>query len=253
MRLAQKIVLLTGGSRGIGEAITRLFAREGATVAFCGRDEARGERVAAEVTRTGGRAEFTPMDCSEEPAVEEWVRRVIDAHGRIDGVVNNAGIAPAGALEDLDLQTWNEVLRVNVTSMFLVNRAAIPHLRAAGGGAIVNLGSTFGVVGSAGAAVYAVTKAAAISLSKSLALELAPDGIRVNALCPGGTETPFTQAWLEQTGDPETERASLTARHPIGRLSTPQEQAAAALFLISDDASFVTGHALLVDGGYTAI
>ena len=117
MRLAQKIVLLTGGSRGIGEAITRLFAREGATVAFCGRDEARGERVAAEVTRTGGRAEFTPMDCSEEPAVEEWVRRVIDAHGRIDGVVNNAGIAPAGALEDLDLQTWNEVLRVNVTSM----------------------------------------------------------------------------------------------------------------------------------------
>lgn len=253
MRLDGKVALVTGGTRGIGEAIVRLFCREGATVAMCGRDAARGERVAADVTAAGGRVGFTKVDAGDEAEVAAWVEHVVETYGRIDAVVNNAGVAPAGSLEDLSLEVWERVMRINVTSMFLVTRACIPHLRAAGGGSIVNLGSTFGVVGANGSAVYAMTKAAAISLSKSLALELAPDGIRVNALCPGGTETPFLKDWFQETGDAEGTRAWLTEHHPIGRLGKPEEQAAAALFLTSDDASFVTGHAMLVDGGYTAL
>jgi len=252
MRLKDKVVLVTGGSRGIGEAITRLFSQEGALVAFCGRDVERGERLAAELAQESGRATFYQCDVSDENDVARWVAEVVAENGRIDGVVNNAGVAPAGPLEDFDLGLWNATMATNVTSMFLVSRATIPHLRAAGGGSIINLGSTFGVVGAGGSVLYAMTKAAAISISKSLALELAPDQIRVNALCPGGTETPFLQDWMDATGDSEGTRAWLTDRHPLGRLGDPKEQAAAALFLMSDDSSYVTGHALLVDGGYTA-
>jgi NAD(P)-dependent dehydrogenase (short-subunit alcohol dehydrogenase family) len=246
MRLQDKVVLVTGGTRGIGEAIVRLCCQEGAIVATCGRDAERGNRVASEV-------EYSVLDVGDESEVNAWVDRVADAYGRIDAVVNNAGVAPAGPLEKLTLAEWDRVFRINVTSMFLVSRASIPHLRAAGGGAIVNLGSTFGVVGANGSAVYAMTKAAAISLSKSMALELAPDSIRVNALCPGGTETPFLEEWFVATGAPVETRAWLTEHHPMGRLGRPEEQAKAALFLLSDDASFVTGHAMLVDGGYTAM
>jgi NAD(P)-dependent dehydrogenase (short-subunit alcohol dehydrogenase family) len=184
--------------------------------------------------------------------VAAWVDGAAAEHGRIDGIVNNAGIAPADPLENVSVEVWREVIDCNVTSMFLVTRAAIKHLRAAGGGSIVNLGSTFGVVGAGGSSVYSLTKAAAISLSQSLALELAPDRIRVNALCPGGTQTEFLEDWFVSTGDPDGTRDWLVGRLPIGRLGQPDEQAAAALFLMSDDASFVTGHALLVDGGYTA-
>jgi NAD(P)-dependent dehydrogenase (short-subunit alcohol dehydrogenase family) len=251
-RLSGKVVLVTGGARGIGEAITRLFASEGANVHFCGRNEERGTALEAEVRDAGGVASYAKCDVADEQAVKAWVDGVAAAEGRIDAVINNAGIAPAGPLEELSLDTWNEVVSTNVTSMFLVTRASIPHLRAGGGGTIVNLGSTFGVVGANGSAVYAMTKAAAISLSKSMALELAPDGIRVNALCPGGTETPFIKDWFVATGDPDGTRTWLTEHHPMGRLGQPDEQAKAALFLVSDESSFVTGHALLVDGGYTA-
>jgi NAD(P)-dependent dehydrogenase (short-subunit alcohol dehydrogenase family) len=252
MRLEGKVVLVTGGGRGIGAAIVRRFAAEGAVVELCGRNVARGRKVADEVTAAGGRAAFRAVDCANEDEVAAWVDGAAAEHGRIDGIVNNAGIAPADLLENVSVAVWREVIDCNVTSMFLVTRAAIKHLRAAGGGSIVNLGSTFGVVGAGGSSVYSLTKAAAISLSQSLALELAPDRIRVNALCPGGTQTEFLEDWFVSTGDPGGTRDWLVGRLPIGRLGQPDEQAAAALFLMSDDASFVTGHALLVDGGYTA-
>jgi NAD(P)-dependent dehydrogenase (short-subunit alcohol dehydrogenase family) len=252
MRLEGKVVLVTGGGRGIGAAIVRRFAAEGAVVEFCGRNAERGQAVADDVTGAGGRAAFTAVDCAQEDEVAAWVDRVADEHGRIDGVVNNAGIAPADPLENVSLETWNEIIACNITSMFLVTRAAIKHLRAAGGGSIINLGSTFGVVGAGGSSVYSMSKAAAISLSQSLALELAPDGIRVNALCPGGTQTEFLEDWFVSTGDAQGTRDWLVDKLPIGRLGQPAEQASGALFLMSDDASFVTGHALLVDGGYTA-
>jgi NAD(P)-dependent dehydrogenase (short-subunit alcohol dehydrogenase family) len=177
----------------------------------------------------------------------------VERSGRLDIVVNSAGVAPSSRVEDTTLAAWQQVLDVNVSGMFLVTRQSIPHLRRSGGGAIVNVGSTYGVVGAAGSAAYALSKAAAISFSKSLALELAPDRIRVNALCPGATATPLNEEWLQAQADPEEALRLLVRRHPMGRLATAMEQAHGALYLVSDEASFVTGHALLVDGGYTAI
>ena len=252
MRLSGKVALVTGGNRGIGEAIVRLFAQEGAKVAFCGRRGSLGQTVEKEVRAGGGDVFFVQADVSKEEEAKRFVDETVERYGRLDIVVNNAGIAPASPVETMELSSWQEVVDINVTHMFLISKHSIPHLRKAGGGSIINLGSTFGTVGAAGSAAYAMTKAAAINFSKSLAVELAKEGIRVNALCPGGTDTPFLREWFESTGDPEGTEAWLVAHHPMGRLGTPQEQAYGALFLASDEASFVTGHALLVDGGYTA-
>jgi NAD(P)-dependent dehydrogenase (short-subunit alcohol dehydrogenase family) len=178
---------------------------------------------------------------------------IMERYGRLDVLVNNAGITVSGTVEDTTLDDWRAVLDANITTMFLVTKYAIPALRRSSAGSIINLGSTYGVVGAAGSAAYAVSKAAAINLARTLALELAGDGIRVNALCPGATATPMNIEWLAAQPDPEQARRALVAKHPIGRMSSPEEQAGAALFLASDDASFVTGHALMADGGYTAI
>ncbi|HEY5057950.1 MAG TPA: glucose 1-dehydrogenase [Gaiellaceae bacterium] len=251
-RLDGKVVLVTGGTRGIGEAITRLFASEGAVVAFCGRSDNAGVEIEADVRGAGGIAEFTACDVSSADQVAAWVDGVAARHGRIDALVNNAARMAVGPLEEMTLEEWESMFRTNVTSMFLVTKRAIPHLRNNGGGNILNLGSTYGLVAAADCVAYCVTKAAAVSLSKGLALELMSDGIRVNALCPAGTTTAFSEWAFDNSGDPIAARVDAIATHPMGRFATPEEQARAALFLVSDDASYVTGHAMLVDGGYTA-
>lgn len=251
MRLAEKVALITGGNRGIGEAMVRLFAAEGARVVFVGRRTELGESVEADVREQGHDVTFVGCDVTDEDAVRDLVARTLELYGRLDIVVNNAGIAPASPVETMEVSTWDELMACNVRSMFLVSKHAIAPLRESKG-CIINLGSTFGVVGAAGSAGYAVTKAAAVNFSKSLAVELAADGIRVNALCPGGTDTEFLHEWFESTGDAAGTEQWLVEHHPLGRLGKPAEQARAALFLASDDASFVTGHALLSDGGYTA-
>jgi NAD(P)-dependent dehydrogenase (short-subunit alcohol dehydrogenase family) len=251
-RLVGKVALITGGSKGIGEAAVRLFAAEGARVVFCGRNAANGSALERELQEGGADVVFVAGDITEEETVKALVDGVIRRFGRLDILMNNAGITATGTIEATDADTWRRLLEGNVTSMFLVCKHAIPALRAAGGGSIINLGSTYGVVGVPGSGAYAVTKAAAISLTRTLALELARDNIRVNALCPGATATPMNIEWAESTGDPEAALGSLIARHPIGRLSSPEEQAMAALFLASDESSYMTGHAMLVDGGFTA-
>lgn len=251
MRLDGKVALITGGNRGIGAAMGKLFASEGAKVVLVGRRAELGEAVAEEIRGAGGEALFIAGDVTDEKTVDEIVKQAVDTYGQLDIVVNNAGIAPAAPIEEMDPAVWDELMACNIRSMFLVSRASIPELRKTKG-TILTLGSTFGVVGAGGSTAYALTKAAAISFAKSLALELAPDGIRVNALCPGGTDTEFLHEWFESTGDAAGTEQWLIEAHPLGRLGTTDDQAKAALFLVSDDASFVTGHALLVDGGYTA-
>jgi NAD(P)-dependent dehydrogenase (short-subunit alcohol dehydrogenase family) len=251
MKLEGKVALITGGNRGIGEAMVRLFSAEGAAVVFVARRKALGEALERELRNQGLDVTFLTGDVREESEVERIVDHVLAAHGRLDIVVNNAGIAPAAPVESMNVTDWDDLMATNVRSMFLVSKHSIPTLRDTKG-CIINLGSTFGVVGAPGSAGYAVTKAAAINFSKSLAVELAPQGIRVNAICPGGTNTEFLHEWFESTGDAAGTEQWLTGAHPLGRLGEPIEQARAALFLASDDASFVTGHALLVDGGYTA-
>jgi NAD(P)-dependent dehydrogenase (short-subunit alcohol dehydrogenase family) len=251
-RLAGKVALVTGGSKGIGEAAVRLFAAEGARVVFCGRDAGPGSTLERELLDAGAGVLFQCADVTDENAVKALIKASLDRFGRLDVVMNNAGITATGTIETTDAGTWRRLLEGNVTSMFLVCKHAIPALRASGGGSIINLGSTYGVVGVPGSGAYAVTKAAAISLTRTLALELAKENIRVNALCPGATATPMNIEWAESTGDPDGALGSLIARHPIGRLASPEEQARAALFLASDDSSYMTGHAMLVDGGFTA-
>lgn len=251
MKLEGKVALITGGNRGIGAAMGSLFASEGAKVVLVGRRAELGNAVAEQINAGGGEAIFIAGDVTDEKTVDRIVVKTVETYGQLDVVVNNAGIAPAAPIEEMDPAVWDELMACNVRSMFLVTRASIPELRKTKG-CIITLGSTFGVVGAAGSAAYAVTKAAAISFAKSLALELAPDGIRVNALCPGGTDTEFLHEWFESTGDAAGTEQWLVEHHPLGRLGKPEDQAKAALFLASDDSSFVTGHALLVDGGYTA-
>ncbi len=251
MKLEGKVALITGGNRGIGAAIGKLFAAEGAKVVLVARRAELGDAVADGINAAGGEATFIAGDVTDEQTVDEIVKQTVASYGQLDIVVNSAGIAPAAPIEEMDPAVWDELMACNVRSMFLVSRASIPELRKTKGN-IITLGSTFGVVGAGGSTGYALTKAAAISFAKSLALELAPDGIRVNALCPGATDTEFLHEWFDATGDAAGTQQWLVDRHPLGRLGTAEEQAKAALFLASDDASFVTGHALLVDGGYTA-
>jgi NAD(P)-dependent dehydrogenase (short-subunit alcohol dehydrogenase family) len=252
MRLEGKVALVTGGGRGIGEAIVRLFAEEGARVVFCSRRAEHGARAEETVREAGGEARYVQCDIAVPDQIETLFQEIESDFGRLDVLVNNAGISPPGTVEMLDLSTWQKVLDINLTGMFLVTKRSIPLLRRSGGGSIVNLGSIFGEGGTAGFSAYAMTKAATMNFTQSLALELAPDKIRVNALCPGATDTPMLQEAWATIGDADAGKAAMVSLHPIGRLAEADEQARAALFLVSEDASYVTGHLLMVDGGYSA-
>ena len=252
MRLEGRVALVAGASRGIGEAMVRTFSDEGARVLFCARREDLGKAIEQDLRERGREVKFVRADVTDEAAVRMLITTAVEVYGGLDVLVTCAGIAPAAPIESMELAEWEEVMKVNVASMFLLTKHAIPALRKSEHASVITLGSTFGTIGAAGSAAYAVSKAAAINFAKTAALELAADGIRVNALCPGGTATEFLSEWFESTGDAAGTEQWLLERHPIGRFGEPGDQARAALFLASDDSSFVTGHGLLVDGGYTA-
>ncbi|MDX6563889.1 MAG: hypothetical protein QOD65_3703 [Gaiellales bacterium] len=247
-RLAGKVALISGAARGQGEAEARLFAREGASVVLGDIRAELGEQVAAEINGAGGQAVFAQLDVSSEPDWASAVGLAESTYGRLDILVNNAAIIGLEGIMDTSIELWNRVLAVNQTGTFLGMRAAIPAMRRAGGGSIVNISSVLATMGSGNSASYTATKGAVSALTRTVSVELATEGIRVNAVHPGGVETPMA---VECLGDDAEARRALIATHPMGRIGEPEEIATGVLFLASDEASFVTGASLVIDGGNT--
>lgn len=251
-RFEGKVTLATGAGSGIGRAAAEAFAREGARTVVCDIDAGGGEETVRRIREAGGEAVFAAADVACAAAVEATVRSAIDAFGRLDCCFNNAGIQGASSvkLADCSEEDWDRVLATNLKGIWLCMKYEIPELLKQGGGAIVNTSSVAGLRGAAAAgAAYAASKHGVIGLSKSAALEYADAGVRVNVVCPGAIQTPMLQKFI----DSDPRRAErVRSSPPIGRIGTSQEVAETVLWLCSDAASFVTGHALVVDGGHLA-
>jgi 3-oxoacyl-[acyl-carrier protein] reductase len=244
-RLANKTALVTGAAQGFGLGIAETFAREGAKVALLDQNEAAVKQAAA---RVGGAAIALGCDVSRGAQIEQAVQETIRAFGRLDIVVNNAGTTHRNKpMLDVTEEEFDRVFAVNVKSIYLMAQAVVPHFRQIGGGNILNIGSTAGVRPRPGLTWYNASKVAVNLLSKSMAVELAPDRVRVNALAPVAGETPLLASFMGE--DTSEKRAAFRATIPWGRLSTPQDIASAALFLCSDEADMITGAVLEVDGG----
>jgi NAD(P)-dependent dehydrogenase (short-subunit alcohol dehydrogenase family) len=252
MRLAGKVAFITGGGTGIGRACATLFAREGAQLALVGRRREPLEAVASEITSAGGSALPYPADVVQAQEVESAIQATIQRFGGLDVVVNNAGMLLAATAEQTSQEDWNRILAVNLTAVFLVSRTALPAMRKRGGGSIVNIGSVLGLVGMRQRAAYTAAKGGVTMLTKAMALDHAAEGIRVNCICPAIVETELVRQVLEATPDPEATRRSRIAQIPLGRLGQPEDVAQLALFLASDESSWLTGTAIPLDGGLTA-
>lgn len=248
MKLQNRVALITGGTSGIGAAMAREFAREGARVAIVGRNEARGNELAREV-----RGKFYAVDIASADAPLSLTQSVLDTFGRLDILVNNAGIIYRKTVEEKTLAEWDETLAVNLTAPFLFSQAALPALRASGRGVILNVASGAGLFASRRMAAYAASKGALVQLTRAMALDHARENIRVIALCPADVDTPMVADEARQFGQTHAERlAQLKEVYPLGRIGTPGEIARAAVFLASDDCTFITGTTLLIDGGLRA-
>jgi len=247
-RLQDKVVIVTGGNAGIGRAAAQLFSREGACVTVAARREEEGRAVAEQIVSDGGKAIFVRTDVSVADDHRSLIDATVKAFGKLDLAFNNAGTEQFGqSIVELDEDEWDRVLTVNLKGVFLSMKYQIPAMLVSGGGAIVNTSSVGGLVATPGLSAYQASKHGVIGLTKVAAMECATQNIRVNAICPGGTRSEMFDRW---TAAPEV-NAQVLAAHPIGRFSDPMEQAEAALFLLSDKASYVTGVALPVDGGLT--
>ena len=246
MRLEGKVALVSGGSTGIGAAVVRRFATEGAHVALGDVNSEDGEAVVTEVTAAGGSATFHALDVSQARQWRDVVADVVARHGRLDILVNNAGIYDRTPIEEIGEEQWDRMLEVNAKGVFLGAQAAIPAMRASGGGSIINISSTAGLRGSL-ATHYGASKGAVRLMSKSIAVQCAKDGIRCNSVHPGPVDTAMGRVAV-----PKSEREARLGRVPLGRFARAEEIAGAVFFLASDDSSFVTGSEVVVDGGATA-
>ena len=255
-KLDGKVAIITGGTSGIGKATALLFADEGAEVILTGRRRELGQAVVDEIRQKGARTAFIPADHAKLKDCERVVQETIHRFKRVDILFNNAGIVTSGTAESTPESVWEETFAVNVTAVWRMSRLVIPHMKRESGGVIINNGSDWSVVAGRNAFPYVASKGAVGMMTKAMALDLARDNIRVNAVCPGDT---FVERWLEKGyfkgDDPVSLEKAIqesSSTIPLGRFGKPEEIARAALFLAADDSSFITGHLLLVDGGNTA-
>jgi len=254
-RFDNKVVIITGGATGIGLATARRFAQEGAKVVIASRNEAAGQQVVADIRASGGEATYIQTDVTQEAQIEALIKQTTATYGRIDAAFNNSGTEGIPApLADDNEENYQKIFEVNVKGLWLSMKHQLKHMQQHGAGSIVNNASIAGLIGFPGLGLYTASKHAVLGLTKSAALENAALGIRVNAVSPAMIETDMAERFLSaQPGNKEDTIASVKSMHPVGRFGKPEEIASAVTWLCSDDASFVVGHSLTVDGGFTAI
>lgn len=250
MRLNNKTALITGAASGIGEATALRFAEEGAHVIVTDINSNDGPELAAEIEDAGGQADFYELDVTDSAQFEEVVDEVATEYG-LDIIVNNAGTGhPSSYVEDTDDSVRDFVIDVNIKGVWNGCHAALPHMKEQGHGAIVNVGSLASIFGLPRQAAYSLSKGAVLNFTRAVAAEAGPDGVRANTVCPGFTDTPMLEQFLGMTDDPEGAREKLRKDYPLQRLGEPEEIADCILFLASEESSWVTGHGLVVDGGF---
>jgi NAD(P)-dependent dehydrogenase (short-subunit alcohol dehydrogenase family) len=251
MRLADKVTIITGAGGGMGRVASQIFAKEGAKVVVAEFSEAAGQETVRLVQEAGGEATFVKADVSTETDAKAMIDHALATYGRVDCLYNNAGIMPEAdhSVIDTDVATWDSVMAVNVRGVFLGCKYAIPAMIAAGGGSIINIASFVALVGcSVPQDAYTASKGALLSLTRSLAVQFGPNGIRTNAICPGPVETPLLMDWLVKD---EAAKQLRLARNPSGRFGKPEEIVHMALYLASDESRWTNGASLVVDGGIT--
>ena len=250
MRLRDKVALITGGGSGIGEATARRFAAEGAALAIVDLNQEGAEGVAAAIRQAGGRAHAIVADVAREDDVRAMLKETHDVFGALHILMNNAAIFVDNDIEGTTEDEWDRIMNINVKSLFWTCKYAMPYLKQTRG-VVLNIASMVGVHAQPHSIAYCTSKGAVIAFTKALALDCAEFGIRANTLCPASVTTPLMNYFIDLQPDPDAMRASVAARHPLGYISSPEEMANAALFLVSDEASFVTGIELYADGGGT--
>jgi len=250
--LAGKIAVVTGAASGIGHGVARLLAEEGAGILACDVNAAGLRRLAAAIEGAGGSIRTLAADVSLDAACRQVVDAGLAAFGRLDVLVNSAGTIRRATVVETSEAEWDRTLAVNLKSIFLMSRAVIPVFARQGGGAIVNLASNWGLSGGPRAAAYCASKGGVVLLTKAMAIDHGPERVRVNCVCPGDVDTPMLRDEARQLGEPVEAFLAESARNPLGRCGTPEDVARAVLYLASDQAAFVTGAALVVDGGFEA-
>ena len=252
MLLVNKVALITGGTSGIGEATALLFAKEGAKVVITGRNEERGNAVAAQIKKNGGHALFIPADVRKSTDCRQSVNETLNAFHRLDILFNNAGVFYPHTAVDCTEEEWDLQMGINLKGTFLMSKFALPAMIEQGSGVIINNSSGWGLVGGDAGVAYCASKGGVVLLTKAMAIDHGPQGIRVNCLCPGDVDTPMLPEDARMRGQKWEDYLATCANRPLGRIGTVDEIAKAALFLASDESSFMTGATLVVDGGGVA-